>query len=290
MTARPPILCFGEILWDFLPKGLFPGGAPFNVGYHLHQLGQSVELLSGIGRDKLGEELCRRLRNWGISTDCVTFHAGLPTGTVIAETGPEGNATYTITPSVAWDQVLVTEDTVRVAVGASALVFGSLALRSPVNRSSLERLLHVLPENAWRVFDVNLRPPHDDLDLVRDLAGKSTLLKLNAEEAARIVLNAPGEEPGAEEAMARTLAQDKGCRAVCITAAERGAGLLLHGQWYWEDGQPVNVVDTVGAGDAFLARLLAHLVKDDSSPAEALASACRHGEWVASQFGATPAY
>jgi len=290
MTQTGPILCFGEILWDFLPQGLFPGGAPFNVGYHLHKLGQPVELMSGIGRDKLGGELVRRLNDWGISTECVTFHAGLPTGTVIAETGPHGDATYTITPSVAWDQILMSEDVTRRAVEATGLVFGSLALRSPVNRSSLDRLLQLVPADAWRVFDVNLRAPHDDLDLVREMTGHASLLKLNAEEAARIVLNADSEEPGAEEAMARALAKDKDIRVVCITAAERGAGLLMDDVWYWEAGRKVAVVNTVGAGDAFLAKLLSQLVAEDRRPADALAGACRHGEWVATQYGATPDY
>ncbi len=290
MNRPRPVLCFGEILWDFLPRGLFPGGAPFNVGYHLHQLGIPVQPLSGIGRDKLGDELVRRLRDWQISTDGVTFHAGLPTGTVVAKTAANGDATYTITPSVAWDQILISEDVIRLAVNARAIVFGSLALRSPVNRTSLDRLDEVMPADAWRVFDVNLRPPHDDLDLVRSLAGRATLLKLNAEEAARVVLNADQEEPGSEEALARALSLECGCPSVCITAGSRGAGLLENGTWHWEDGRPVDVVDTIGAGDAFLARLLAHLLEQDRSPAESLASACRHGEWVASQFGATPAY
>ena len=40
----PKILCFGEILWDFLPDALYPGGAPFNVAYHLHQRGADAKL------------------------------------------------------------------------------------------------------------------------------------------------------------------------------------------------------------------------------------------------------
>ena len=288
--TRPTILCFGEILWDFLPEGLFPGGAPFNVSYHLHQLDTDVRLLSGIGRDTLGDELLRRLKHWGIRTDLLAIHQDLPTGTVIASLSESGDAKYEITPSVAWDQITVAEDATRAAVGAHAVVYGSLAQRTPFNRAALERLFSVLPAEAWRVFDVNLRAPHDDLDLVRDLAASATLLKLNADEAARIVLGADREEPGSEEALARALAQDRDTRIVCITAASRGAGLLIDGTWHWEDGQPVEVADTIGAGDAFLARLLSHLLIGDRSPAEALISACRHGEWVASQRGATPAY
>ena len=290
MNERRSILCFGEILWDFLPAGLFPGGAPFNVAYHLKQLGQAVSLISGLGRDKLGDELVRRLDGWDITTDTITFHSGLPTGTVVAQTGPNGDATYQITESVAWDQILITQDHVQVAHQSPAIVFGSLALRSNVNGAALDRLLQVIPESALRVFDVNLRAPYDDLDLVRKRARQATVLKLNAEEAARIVLNADQEEPGSEEALARALAHEFGCATVCITAGSRGAGLLEQGTWHWETGKPVDVMDTIGSGDAFLARLLAHFISGDSSPAEALASACRHGEWVASKFGATPPY
>jgi fructokinase len=290
MSSRSNVICFGEILWDFLPIGLFPGGAPFNVAYHLKQLGTGVHLLSGLGRDKLGDELVRRLNGWSISTELITFHAGLPTGTVVAETGPAGNATYHITPSVAWDQILCTEDATRRAFNSQAIVFGSLALRSNVNCSALDRILQVIPEDALRVFDVNLRAPHDDLNLVRVRAKTADLLKLNTEEAARIVLNADEEQPGSEEAMARALAHECGCATVCITAGSRGAGLLIEDQWHWENGRIVEVRDTVGCGDAFLAKLLSHLLNKDLSPRESLASACRHGEWVAQQTGATPAY
>jgi len=273
-----------------MPEGLFPGGAPFNVAYHLHRLGAEVHLISAIGRDRLGDELLRRLRHWGIDDHAIVRHHGLPTGNVIATLGDGGDARYEITESVAWDQIIVNEDALGPAMRADAIVFGSLAQRSPLNLAAIERLLKVMPAPAWRVFDVNLRPPHDDLELVRRLANEATLLKLNAVEAARLVTGATEEEPGAEEAMARALAEHHGCTAVCITCGERGAGLLRDGAWYWENGHKVEVADTIGAGDAFLARLLSHLLKGEADPAAALRSATRHGEWVASQRGATPEY
>lgn len=284
------ILCFGEILWDFLPEGLFPGGAPFNVAYHLHRQGADVQLLSGIGRDLLGDELLRRLRHWKIDTDTIERHQGLPTGYVIATLSERGDASYEIAPSVAWDQILVGEDALRAAVKADALIFGSLAQRSAFNRAALERLLAVIPTQAWRVFDVNLRPPHDDLELVREIAAATTLLKLNAEEAARLTTGAAQETPGQEEDHARALAESTQCPIVCITAGSRGAGLLRAGTWHWEPGRDVSVVDTVGAGDSFLAALVTHLLPGRLSDRECLERACRVGEWVASQRGATPSY
>jgi fructokinase len=285
----PKILCFGEILWDFLPDALYPGGAPFNVAYHLHQRGADAKLISALGRDVLGEELLRRLRHWGVDTSLLCRHRGLPTGTVIASLGKGGDASYEITTSVAWDQIFITEDVIRTAMGAQAFVFGSLALRTPFNRNALDRVLAVLPDTALRVFDVNLRPPHDDLALVRELAPRVTLLKLNAAEAARLAAGTP-ETPGQEESHARALAASSGGAMVCITAGERGAGLLRNDVWSWEDGRAVTVADTVGSGDAFLASLVCDFTSGLLEDQPLLARACRLGEWVATRRGATPPY
>lgn len=285
-----PILCYGEILWDFLPDGLFAGGAPFNVAYHLSRHGRDARLVSSIGRDVLGEELLRRLRHWKLDTSLIARHNGLPTGSVIATLGASGDARYEITPGVAWDQILATPEVVHISATASALVFGTLAQRSAVNRAALDRLLAVLPPAAHRVLDVNLRSPHDDLDLARSLASRATLLKLNAAEAARLASDAE-EKPGAEETHARTLFSRHGCPLIVVTAGERGAGLLRDGLlWTWEPGRAVEVLDTIGSGDAFLANFLSHLLSGRSPDGELLARACRHGEWIATRRSATPDY
>ncbi len=285
----PRVLCFGEILWDFLPAGLFVGGAPFNVAYHLKHHGIEPLLVSAVGRDRLGEELLRRVRHGNMDTRFIAKHGDLATGYVRATLGETGDARYEIISNIAWDRIPVNDDTVRAAQSAQALVFGSLAQRSSPNRAALDRLLQASANHAWRVFDVNLRPPHDDLDRVRILAARSTLLKLNAEEAARLCGDS-ATTPDREEAHARHLANTTGCPVVCITAGERGAGLMRNGTWLWEPGQPVAVVDTVGAGDAFLASLLTDLLAGRLNDVECLARACRTGEWVATQRGATPVY
>lgn len=76
---------------------------------------------------------------------------------------------------------------------------------------------------------------------------------------------------------------------VCITAGGEGAGLLDQERWFWEPAVPVAVRDTVGAGDAFLAALIAARTRG-LEPREALTRACRLGEFVASCDGATPDY
>jgi fructokinase len=287
--TRPLALCFGEILWDFLPDGLFPGGAALNAAYHLHHHGVNARVVSAVGRDVLGDELRRRGANWGFSTDGIAQLDDAPTGHVRVAIGNNGDARFDIVTHVAWDKIPVTDASLRAAAQADAFIFGSLAQRSPPNRATLDRLLATLPRQALRVFDANLRPPHDDLERVRELARKATIFKLNATEAARLAANA-SETPGREETHARLVSEMSGCGFVVVTAGARGAGMLRDGRWLWEPGRPMQVADTVGAGDAFVASLVAHLLHGKMPDPEILSRACRLGEWVASQRGATPAY
>ncbi len=283
-----PVLCFGEVLWDFLPHGTFPGGAPFNVAYHLHRLAVSVRPVSAVGCDDLGDQLLQRLAQWGVSSAAIIRHATLPTGRVSGTLSAGGDAHYLIARDVAWDRIIVGPDTLKTAASSPALVFGSLALRSAENRAALKQLIAAQPANAWRVFDVNLRAPHDDLALVREFAPVANLLKLNASEAARLV-NAT-ESPGHEESHARSLAAQFKSSLICITAGERGAGLLRADRWTWVSARRVAVADTVGAGDAFLAAFLGCLLRAAHTDTEMLSAACRLGEWVAEHPGATPDY
>jgi len=287
--TRPLALCFGEILWDFLPDGLFLGGASLNAAYHLHHHGVNARVISAVGRDILGDELLRRCTNWGLSTDGIARLDGVPTGHVRVAVGSNGDARFDIVTNVAWDKIPVTDANLRAAARADAFIFGSLAQRSVENRITLERLLSALPKHALRVCDANLRPPYDDLALIRLLARKATIFKLNATEAARLAGD-ESEETGCEEKHARLLSKMSGCGFVVVTAGARGAGMLRHGRWLWEPGRPTQVADTVGAGDAFVASLIAHVLHGKMPDKEILSRACRLGEWVASQRGATPAY
>lgn len=246
-------------------------------------------LVSAVGRDVLGEQLLDRLREWGLDLQGVEQRADLPTGTVIADFSNPAEARYTLTTDVAWDRISVSEPLAVTAATAQAAIFGSLALRSPSNRAALEHILAALPAGAWRVFDVNLRPPFDDEKLVRELAPRATLLKLNNHEARRLAGRASAAQ-STPERDARALESAFGCQIICVTCGSDGAGLLKDGNWLWEDARPVEIVDTVGCGDAFLATLLNQLLEKNADPLGALRAACRAGEWVATQAGATPPY
>lgn len=283
------VLCFGEALWDSLPAGLFPGGAPLNVAYHLARCGANALPVTAVGDDVLGGELLGRIERWGCDLRCIAVVPGRATGLARAHLARNGAAAYSFNDAAAWDFIPVPP--AALAAAAPAVIHGTLALRGEHNRGTLAALLAAAPD-ACRVCDVNLRPPHDKPGVVRRIARGAGLLKVNADEL-RLLTDGDAPVPPAQadlERRARALAVSLDCVRVCVTAGAAGAGLLWDGAWYWERAAGVQVRDTVGAGDAFLARLVQRLLIDGASPERGLADACRLGEFVAGRDGATPAY
>jgi fructokinase len=293
MSESPRILCFGEVLWDCFPHGRFAGGAPFNVAYHLRRLGATPLVVSAVGKDALGDELLAYMRRRGVDTRWVAQLAHMPTGTVQVTLEPGGQPRFEITRSVSWDIIPVTDEVWSAGASCQAIVYGSLAARSWTNRVGLERLLSI--EGPLRVFDVNLRPPHDDPDTVFNLALRASLLKLNDLEVAR--LSGLGGADGTEDLgllgqAATALSERTGVGSICITRGERGAVFWREGKVFNSPAPDVRVRDTVGAGDAFAAALVLGLLRDDSPAGShaALETACRLGALVASLDGAQPDY
>lgn len=278
------IICVGEVLWDAMPAGLFLGGAPLNVACHLHRLGQPVTLVSRVGADVLGREAVRRLAATGLGTDYVQVDPALPTGFVKVDVDAEGIPDYEIVQPAAWDEIDLDAALRDGAAEARAVVFGSLAQRQETSRRTVQALSTA---GAFVVFDVNLRPPFVSLPVVRLSLQAADLVKLNEDEldAMRRWFGLPSGLRDAVDVLAATF----GCQIVCVTRGERGAALWHDGRWREHPGYPAVVRDTVGAGDAFLAALLANVLQG-SSDEVTLDLACRLGAFVATKSGATPDY
>ena len=285
---------FGEVLWDCLPSGKHAGGAPFNVAAHLAQLGVSVSLISAVGRDPLGDEILEVAGHKGVNVDFVRrVRVGLPTGTVIATVDAKGNATYELVQPAAWDEITVSDEAFEAVGKSRALTFGSLAGRSLYNLEQLDRLLTV--KGLLKFFDVNLRPPFIDLELVMDLAKRADVIKLNDGEAGRLsswlrtgeaTPHTPRNPDEVAQACA-TIAKGTNVSRICITLAEEGAALWDGVTLVTAPAPKVAVKDTVGAGDAFMAGLMVGLTRGTDTR-KVLENACRLGAFVASHHGATP--
>ncbi|MDF1504965.1 PfkB family carbohydrate kinase, partial [Roseisolibacter sp. H3M3-2] len=281
------ILCVGELLWDALPAGLFLGGAPFNVACHLRAAGQPVAMVSRVGDDRLGDEALRRAAAYGVATDLVQRDPSLPTGFVRVALDAEGGAAFEILAPAAWDAVAAEPALLRRAASARAIVFGTLAQRAPTTRRTVERLLE---SSALLVFDANLRPPHVDPEVVRRSLARASIVKLTERELRQAAgwfgLAAPGPD-GALEATVADLAARFDCGAVAVTRGREGSALWHDGRWTEQPGFAVEVRDTVGSGDAFLAVLLAGLLAGGDD-AVVLQHASLAGAYVATQPGAVP--
>lgn len=284
---KPVVLVWGEVLWDCLPEGLFLGGAPFNVGYHLRQLGLRVEVVSAVGADFLGEQILRRAYRAGLGKSFLQTSAGLPTGWVEVELDEQRNAKYRIVENVAWDAISLNEELLACAASADAVVYGSLAQRGQTNRTNLASVLDAA--GGWKIMDVNLRPPYDDKKLVLEWAKRADLLKMNEEELVALSGCAEGWREGCAILAGRT-----GVEKICITKGRDGAVFWTPEFVAEGRSEAVEVRDTIGAGDAFMAMLVQQALEGSletkNGAGRALDKACRLGAFVASRSGATPAY
>jgi fructokinase len=278
------ILCVGEVLWDALPAGLFLGGAPFNVACHLRAAGMPVAMVSRVGDDRLGDEVVRRASNYGVGVDLIQVDAVLPTGFVSVTLDDSGVPEYEIVEPSAWDAIALNDTLIERASEARALVFGSLAQRHAITRGTIERLWDADSE-ALMVFDANLRPPYDDREVVRRSLQRADVAKLSLGELARLA--SWFDLPSGVRAGAAAIAETFAIRTVCVTRGSEGAALWRDGRWTEHPGFPVEVRDTVGAGDAFLAVMLAGLLSGAGDGA-LLQHANMIGAYVATQFGAVP--
>ncbi|MEM8550089.1 MAG: carbohydrate kinase [Verrucomicrobiota bacterium] len=279
------VICFGETLWDCLPKGLFLGGAPFNVACHLRRLGCRPAVFSAVGDDFLGEEAIERARANGLDTFFISKAGAFRTGVAKVALDAQGQASYTFPEPCAWDRIELKEGARKELSKAEAILFGSLAMRSESNADLLESIL--TETQALRIFDVNLRPPYHDRLSILTQAQHADVLKVNEDELSYLS-NMAFTSDTLEEAVG-AVASYTGVRKICVTLGAEGAAFFDGKQLITTAAPQVEVRDTIGAGDAFTAAITAGLLREET-PEVLLDQACRLGAYVASQDGALPAY
>jgi fructokinase len=268
------------MLWDIFPDGAVPGGAPLNVALGLKKLGSEVFILSSCGKDKLGEKLLEYLHENGLSTKYVQ-QSNYPTGQVNVHLSEKKDASYEIIFPSAWDYIHKPETIPQFDI----LIYGSLSCR---NKTSFETLISLLDSRAIKVFDVNFRHPFVDQTIIEQLLIKSDLVKMNHEELFQIsAWNGLGAED--LELAADLVFKKYSLKILCITRGSEGAFLKTVDEEIYQRGFTVDTIDTVGAGDAFLAGFI-HNYSRNKPLKEALEFACLLGAWVASQKGANPPF
>jgi len=283
-TGRHQVVCFGEVLFDIFPSGAVPGGAPMNVAYHLHKQRKNPAIITKIGIDDEGQQLVNFFSSRGLCTEYFQVDYVYETGKVYARLNDHNEAVYDIVMPVAWDYIQWEDGLKQVVEEATFFVFGSLAARNRVSRDTLFRCLEIA---KTKVLDINLRAPHFSKRTVEELMRKTDLLKLNVAEL-ELITGWFSDYESVEDRM-KFIGDKFSLTGVAVTMGGDGAVLYMDGAFVRHEGISVDVVDTVGCGDAFLAGLLSKLT-EDATPEEALAYASRLGALIATQRGACPEY
>ena len=284
-SKRPVVVGIGELLWDLLPTGKTAGGAPINFVYHASRLGAEGYAVSAIGDDEDGVDILKELDKNSIQY--LIEKVPYPTGTVKVDLKEDGIPEYTITERVARDHMSPTSDAVDLAERADAICFGALAQRSIQSRETIQAILSFAPDTAYRLFDINLRQHYYNKGLIEESLYLSNVLKMNSDEMNQ--LKELFGLSGTEDEIAIWFMEKYNLRMVVLTAGASYSTVYTPDEVSTLPIPEVEVVDTVGAGDAFSAALIMSLLNGGTLK-EAHRHAVKIAAFVCSNKGAWPVY
>jgi fructokinase len=237
---------FGEVLFDvFSEDEQVLGGAPFNVAWHCQAFLLQPLFFSRVGDDKLGSVILQAMHDWQMDCSELQLDPQHPTGAVRVFLN-NGEPSYSILADQAYD--FIDNNQFKVTNTNGILYYGTLALRHLVSRQTL---LALKANHQGDVFiDINLRAPWWQKDDVLTIIQGASWVKMNLDEFNQ--LHNVGTD--LKQSMAEFL-QQHGLKNLLLTLGEQGA-LFLNNEGEFFSVVPVNsvqIVDSVGAGDAFSA-------------------------------------
>ncbi|MBN1592134.1 MAG: carbohydrate kinase [Candidatus Coatesbacteria bacterium] len=259
ITQGASPLIFGEILFDIFPDGrVVLGGAPLNVAWHLRGFGQNPILISRIGRDRLGGEALSIIADWGLDTSGVQIDSEHPTGSVCVVLD-DGEPRYEIPADQAFD-FIDPDRAIEAIRGQKISIFhhGTLAARSRVSASALNSFLSEV--DCEVNLDLNLRSPWWNLGTIERLLRRADSVKLNADELASLNFADPTKT---HIDRARELRASFGNGLIVVTLGFHGAFAVTESEVVEAPASMMSdVIDTVGAGDAFTAVLILGIIQN----------------------------
>ena len=274
---------FGEVLWDIFPNYKAIGGAPLNLILRMKSLGYDCNIISSVGNDKNGNDILKYLSINKISTDTISVSKKHATGLVDIKFENKSDVKYSIKYPVAWDFIKNSYLLEKIVKNCDLFFFGSLSSRSETSANCLIKLLEIA---KYKIFDVNLRPPHFKIETIVRLMNKSNFIKFNEEEINLICLELGCKSKTIKDMISFISSYSK-TKNICVSRGSRGAILYTNNKYYSNKGFKVKTKDTVGSGDSFLAMLISEL-KKGVEPVQSLSRACAIGAIVSTEKGANP--
>ncbi|GBF79342.1 carbohydrate kinase family protein [Aphanothece sacrum] len=268
--TNPEIICLGEILFDCLADQLgkelidvtswtaYPGGAPANVACALIKLGTPAAFIGCIGSDNYGDQLVSLLEEIGVTITGVQRHPTAPTRQIYVTRSLTGERHFAgfgniDTAQFADTKLLAQNLPESLFINAKYLVIGTLELAYPKSKKAIYQAIELAKKHQVKVFvDINWRPVFwDNLEiaepLIIEVLHQVDFIKCSLEEAQELFKTENAKE------IAQKFPNVTG---ILVTAGEKGGTYYLGENQGQIPAFPVNVVDTTGAGDSFVAGFL----------------------------------
>ena len=289
----------GQPLWRAEQVAVGTGGAEANVAMTLAHRGVPVTWAGRVGDDSLGRRVTRELQAEGVTVSAVRDVAR-PTGLLVKDVRGDGRTVVSYYRSDSAGSALSVTDVDHLALdlgpGVLLHLTGITSALSPTAAEAVQHLVSTARGRGATIsFDVNHRPRlwgDRSADAShRALAAAADVLFASVDEVPFLVDGAPSVEPAASggcdrAARAAAVLAAHGHRHVVVTDGSAGSAVSHDGVVASSPALDVAVVDTVGAGDAFVGGYLAAWSRGEDLPGRLVAgsvsgaAACRHGgDW-----------
>jgi fructokinase len=266
------VTALGELLIDFTPNGhsdkgnvLFetnPGGAPANVLAALSKLNKKTAFIGKVGNDQFGHLLADVLRDYQIDTKHLLFSDSVHTTLAFVHLDPKGDRSFSFCRNPGADIMLESKEISEDIINRSRIFhFGSLSLTDePAASATITALQYAKKHNKIISYDPNLRVGlWKSLEKAKEQILKgleyADILKVSEEELAFLT--------GHYDVVKGTevIQEQYGTSIIFVTLGPKGSFYRSKNGFGWKEGFNVNVIDTTGAGDAFVGGTLCKILE-----------------------------
>ena len=244
------ITAIGEILYDVYPDKKHLGGAPFNFIYHVWKILGKANFISSVGNDENGKEILVYLSSIGFNTDFFNIDNQHATGTVQVKLDENKIPHFIISPESSYDYIELNKKTENLVNHETDLIyFGTLTTRNAFSRNTV---LSLLGNKKVKYFcDLNLRHNFFTKELVQAILHASQVIKINEGELEK--LKEFFDLDSSCEKAAEQLLNNFNIDLIGLTLGGNGSILFTKTESNKRCALSENVIDTLGAGDAFAA-------------------------------------
>lgn len=283
------LFSIGEVLIDFIPldKGVAlkdvlsferaPGGAPANVAAAVAKYGMKASMISKLGKDAFGDFLVEKLEQTGVNTDYILRTDEANTGLAFVSLKKNGERDFSFYRNPSADLLLEADELDEKMFGAGDyLHFCSVDLvESPMKYAHKKAIESLKSKQGIISFDPNVRLPlweneEDCRNTILEFLPLAHILKVSDEEL-EFITGISDER----EALKSLFQGD--VEVVVYTQGGKGATVLTKDTVHFKQGYKMNVVDTTGAGDAFIGGFLFVLLKNEVEKLNLKAYVEEHG-------------